>query len=117
VLTEQIDAAKTADLSLEGVTFFARFALLPLACLIGVAMIGLRFCAGIEAALPKREDMRLDPTLEREAANITPTSLHGARAGAAFKAAQPAVSGASAAQPHPAGMTQPTAGVVPKRLI
>jgi len=97
-----------------GMTFYARFGLLPLACLIGAAMIGLRFCAGVESALPKKEDMRLDPTLEREAGNIKPTSLHGARTGGAFQAAPPPT---GAASPHPAGMSQLSAGVAPKRLI
>lgn len=116
-LTSQLEAATTKGATDFSMTFYARFAMLPFACLIGVGMIGLRFCAGIDAALPKKEDMRLDPALEREAGNITPTSLHGGRAGAALRAAAPLQPTASASSPHPAGMTVPSAGVAPKRLI
>jgi hypothetical protein len=119
-MTTLVDQAADKHTAL-GMTYYARFGLLPLACLIGAGMVGLRFCAGIEAGLPRKEDMRLDPTLEREAGNISPTSLHGGRTGAALRAAAAAAANptpsASASQPHPAGMTQPTAGVVPKRLI
>lgn len=115
-LISQIETATTKGVPDFSMTFYARFAMLPLACVIGAGMIGLRFCAGIEAALPKKEDMRLDPALEREAGNITPTSLHGGRTASALRAAAAAPT-VTAAAAHPAGMTVPSAGVAPKRLI
>lgn len=57
----------------------SRFGLLPLACLVGVTLVGLRFCSGVEAGILAGENMRLDPALEREAANISPSSLHAGR--------------------------------------
>ena len=116
-MTSIIDATQDKHASF-GLTFYAQFGFLPLACLIGVAMVGLRFCAGLEAGLPRKEDLRLDPVLEREAANIAPTSLHGPRGGGGvLRAAPPSPPAAAASASHPAGMTQPTAGVAPTRLI
>jgi hypothetical protein len=104
---------------------------LPLACVVAVAIIGLRFCAGVQAGMPVVESMKLDPVLEREAANITPGSLHGGRGAAALRGvavsngnghtAAPAspprqVVAAGAGSPGP-GMMQPSPGVAPRRLI
>src|SRR5438094_38749 len=54
-MTDMVDAAQAHHGS-QSAAFYARFGFLPLACLIGAALIGLRFCAGIEAALPQAED-------------------------------------------------------------
>lgn len=67
-------AAQAAQPS--SLVFYGRFLLLPATCIVGLAMVGLRFCTGVEAAVLQRESMKLDPALEREAANIKPSSLH-----------------------------------------
>lgn len=61
------------------VSFHAKFLLLPLACLVGLVMVALRFNAAVEAAIMQRESGKLDPALEREASNISPSSLHRGR--------------------------------------
>jgi hypothetical protein len=108
-------------------TFHARFSGLPLFCLIGVGFVGFRFSNGVAGGILPKEDIRLDPTLEKEAANIKPGSLIGGRAASALRTVQPAaaaphtpavtaVTPAGAAEVRP-GMLQPTAGDAPKRLI
>jgi hypothetical protein len=84
-MTHQVDAAHSVGNGWASPTFYARFAVLPLACVVAVAIIGLRFCAGVQAGMPVVESMKLDPVLEREAANITPGSLHGGRGAAALR--------------------------------
>lgn len=67
------------EMSAIGMSAIAiRFGAFPTLCLLGVTWLGFRFAAAVEAAI-HREDMKLDPALEREASNISPTSLHGAR--------------------------------------
>lgn len=116
--------------------FYARFCLLPLACLVGIGIVGLRFSNGVMAGIIPKEDMRLDPTLEREAANIKVSSLMGGRSASALRnvtptAAAPTTAIGAAVQPAPAltavtpsgvgevkpGMLQVTAGEAPRRLI
>jgi hypothetical protein len=139
-MTENVDLEMT-DGRWGGLIFHGRFCLLPLACIVGVTVVGLRFSSGVRAGVIPREDMRLDPTLEREAAGIKATSLLGGRNAAALRniAPQPAPSApiipqtpmASAAQPAPSltavtangageikpGMLTATPGEAPRRLI
>jgi hypothetical protein len=120
-MTAEVDAVHAIAQGWAGPTFYARFAGLPLACVVGMTLVGLQYSAGVAAVLPQKEDMRLDPVLEKEAGNISPTSLHGGRSAGALRAATAPVAGAAAgangAVLHPAGMTQPSAGVAPRRLI
>lgn len=60
-----------------GVLFYGRYLVLPLACAAGIAAVGLRFRAGVEAGLLPKEDLRLDPTLEKEISTIKSGSLVG----------------------------------------
>jgi hypothetical protein len=135
-MTQAVDE-QMADGRWGSATFYGRFCVLPLTCLIGVAMIALRFSGGVQAGIIPKEDMRLDPTLEREAANMKATSLIGGRAGAALRnltptaPLQPQSPMANAAQPAPSltavtangqgeikpGMLQAVAGEAPRRLI
>ncbi len=136
MMTKQVDI-EMADGKWGTPVFHARFGLLPLACLVGVGIVGLRFSNGVRAGVIK-EDVRLDPTLEREASGIRASSLLGGRNTAALRSISPppaAVAAstpmASAAQPAPSltaitsggvseitpGMLQATAGEAPKRLI
>ncbi len=108
-------------------TFHARFAGLPLFCLLGVGFVGFRFSHGVAAGILPKEDMRIDPVLEKEAANVKPGSLIGGRTAGALRTVStgpslphtPAVTavttnGASEIKP---GMLHQTAGEAPKRLI
>jgi len=74
------------------VIFYTRFLALPLACICGVALAGLRFAAGVELALMKKENLQLDPELEEEIAQIKPGSIYGSRAGRALDNAVKSVS-------------------------
>jgi hypothetical protein len=113
-MTGEVDRVMTEGSESWGnASFYCRFALLPLACVVGVTMIGLRFGAGVHAGIMPKEDMRLDPVLEKEAGNIKASSLHAGRAGAALRAASAAI---AEKKPIPA-INQVTAGDAPKRLI
>ena len=117
MMTEQVDAIRDASPdALGGATFYARFAFLPIACVAGIAMVGLRFGSGVNAGIIPRESMRLDPVLEREAANVKPGSLHGGRPGNALRN----MNGSNTPErkpsaPAPALAT--SAGEAPRRLI
>ncbi len=70
-----------------GVIFFGKYLLLPVACMAGIASIGLRFRSATFAGLMPREDYRLDPELEKEVANTRASSLvGGGRTAGAFTA-------------------------------
>lgn len=95
--------------------FHLRFGLMPVTCIVGITLVGLRFCSGVEAGVLTAEDNRLDPVLEREAANISPSSLHSGRSSSAFSRAlheesnSPRDTGPSAKSVSP--------GETPQRLI
>jgi len=117
-LTEQLDGAVETG----RIVLFAQYLLLPFVCLLGIAIAGLRFSAGVELGLMRKEMLRLDPALEREAANIKPGSLHAGRTAGAMRQAVGAGSQAGSGQQparRPAGgsITQPSPGEAPKRLI
>ncbi|UCD73875.1 MAG: hypothetical protein JSV91_08750 [Phycisphaerales bacterium] len=138
LMVQSADSAQGAMLSLipgasEGGAHLAlaRFVGLPAVCIAGLALVGLRFCAGVRAAMLPKEDMRLDPELEKEVSNIKPTSLIGGRmAGALSQAVSadppktgggspvpstpPAESPKSASMP---GARELSTGEAPKRLI
>ncbi len=133
LMTEQVDK-HMIDGNWGTPIFYARFFLLPLACLVGVGIIGLRFSSGVMAGILPKEDMRLDPMLEKEAAGMKATSLIGGRSAAALRTVAPAPASTAignAVQPAPAltavtaagtseikpGMLQVTAGDAPRRLI
>jgi hypothetical protein len=59
-----------------GLLFYGRYCVLPLASVIAIAAIGLRFRAGVEAGLLPGESLRLDPELEKEVAKVKAGSLH-----------------------------------------
>lgn len=108
------DAADDLLASAGGAEFYLRYLLLPLTCIIGLALIALRFSAGVEAAII-RIDYRLDPALEREAANIKASSLHGS--GRSTAALGGTMAGAPAAPPAPPSAMQVSPGVAPRRII
>ena len=108
--------------------FLLRYLVLPLTCVIGLVMVGIRFTGGVESALVPHE-MALDPALEQEVSKIRPSSLHGgagrsanALRGAVSKDMQPlagAVGQASPSAPPPSipRATQVSPGTAPRRLI
>lgn len=123
-VTAKIDAAAEAGAAHERlVGSIARYVLLPLAALCAVGMVGLRFDAGVEAGLMKKEDLTLDPTLEAEAGGIQATSLHGGRTAAAMQglgAGVPFGVGSKAVPAPadgPASIRQVSPGESPKRMI
>ena len=81
-LTTALDQPESAATPLPA---YIQFLLLPLTAIVGVLIVAVRFTSGVEASLPSRESMRLDPNLEREASNMSPTSLHGGRAGSVLQ--------------------------------
>jgi hypothetical protein len=109
-------AISEAAPNFEGGTimFYLQFGLLPVVAIVGVTLIGLRFCSAVELALLPREDQRIDPALEREAANISPSSLHGGRTGDALK--RTLVTAPNGEDRLPSA-TQLSPGNAPKRLI
>lgn len=111
-MTQQVDLLIGDSLDNWGTpTFYCRFAVLPLACVVGVTMIGLKFATGVHAGIIQKESMRLDPALEREAANVKPSSLHGGRATAAMNML------ASADRQPVAAAAAPSGEAPPRRLI
>jgi hypothetical protein len=125
-MTQEVDR-QMVDGRWGDATFHARFSGLPLFCLIGVGFVGFRYAHGVSAGILPKEDIRLDPALEKEAGNIKPGSLIGGRTAAALRnvssgpaaphtPAVTAVTTGGAAEVRP-GMLQPTAGEAPKRLI
>lgn len=77
VMIAQVESYRSGAAGGAGfIAFYGRFFVIPLTAVLGSALIGLRFSAGVEAARMPREPI-LDPELEAEAANISATSLHG----------------------------------------
>lgn len=103
---------------LGAVEFYTRFGLMPAACIVGITLVGLRYCSSLEGALPQRERMRFDPALEREASNITPTSLHGGRSGSVFnRAINPSYESSDSSEKAMPSARSVSPGDQPKRLI
>lgn len=82
IITEQVEIATATGTQFS---FYAKFLLLPVVCIVGILMIGLRFGAAARKGLPDPRPY-LDPELEKETAGVSPTSLHGSgRTAGAFK--------------------------------
>ncbi len=60
------------------IVFFARHLLLPLVALMTVVLCAMRFRDGVENGMFSREIAEADAALEREASNVSATSLRGA---------------------------------------
>lgn len=99
------------------VEFYTRFLLLPAACIVGITLVGWRYCSSLEGSLPQRERMRFDPALEREASNITPTSLHSGRSGSVFNRAISETDSPEAREQSMPSARGVSPGEQPKRLI
>ena len=83
--------------------------------MVGIGIVCGRFSAGVEAGVMMRENLALDPVLEREAANIKATSLYGSRTAGALQRTVSGSSGAVRAVGSPEPDTEPNAR--PKRVI
>lgn len=71
-----------------GLIFYGRYLVLPLACMCGIALVGLRFRAAVEAGLI-RENWQIDPELEAEASNVLADNLvAGGRNSGALRVAE-----------------------------
>jgi hypothetical protein len=113
-ICEHVDAFRTASNAPEGaplaetLRFYGQLGLLPIAALLGVTAIGLRFRAGVEAGLMPREDLRLDPELEREISKIKSSSLVGG-GGRSAGALRGVLSTGSGGEPDPRKPAEPSA--------
>ena len=116
-LVNQVDHADGEGQSLA-VSFvpIARHLLLPLVCITGLALVGLRFSDGVRMGLIRKEVLTLDPALEREAGNIRLSSLHGGRGAAAMRQAE-LREDTSAKAKTPKSETPKPKEKLPKRLI
>ena len=88
-------------------------------CGVGCVLIMWRFGGGVEPLLPE-EMHRLDPALEKETANMSVTSLHGGRSGAALNRvmdSQKKAADAAAMDDKLPRANQVSAGDSPKRII
>lgn len=131
-------AASTEPLTASAsLSFYARFLMLPIACVVTAVVVGVRFGSGVEAALIAAESQKLDPALENEISKIKPSSLHGggAASGAFTRALQAEAARASGGKRRNAdddsspqtppsresgrmpSATKVSAGEVPRRLI
>ena len=110
-LTTEVDGGRDGGLS---PTFYARFLLLPTASAIGFILVGFQFSSAVGAVLLKRDG--LDPELEREASNVSATSLHGASrsAGALSKALE---ADRKKKKKKAQSMSRMSPGEMPRRLI
>jgi hypothetical protein len=118
-LVEQVDARHVADgltglAAAGGIVAVARYVVMPITCLVGIALVAQRFNAGIRAGTFQKEDFALDPALEVEAANVKPGSNHGSRAAAAMRSALNSDDDRPAEKLSRRTVSQ---GSVPKRLI
>ncbi len=100
-------------------TFFMRFLLMPAISVMGFIVIGFRFSGAVASVLLSSQAMRLDPVLEKEAANVSATSLHGAgRSAGALQRAMEATAPTPPTQRRREPVTsRVSAGEVPRRLI
>jgi len=98
---------------------WTRSVILPVICGLGCVLIMWRFGRGVEPLLPE-EMHRLDPELEKETSNISVTSLHGGRSGAALNrmidSQKKAADAAAQADTLPRA-NQVSVGDSPKRII
>jgi len=119
-MIQEVEIARYRNVgSSFGLPYYARFLLLPGLSLLGFVLLGFRFSGALEGVLPVKAGEALDPALEREASNITASSLHstGRSAGALGRTVV-----AEAKQPPPAkrpmpAATQVSVGTAPKRLL
>jgi hypothetical protein len=110
-----VDAANAAEEGGFSPAFWGRFLLLPVASAAGFVLVGLQFSSAVVAVLLRRQVF--DPELEKEAANVAATSLHGTgrSAGALTKALQ--ADKAKKKKKKAQSIGRMSAGDAPKRLI
>jgi hypothetical protein len=84
-LTAEMDGRIAETAGGKPLGIYARYIILPLTCLFGIALVAQRFNSGIRAGAYQKESFELDPVLEAEAANVKPGSHHGSRAAAAMR--------------------------------
>ncbi len=110
-MTAAMDHPDSGPIAVPGLV---QFLLLPLIAIVGLLVVAVRFSSGLEASLLPRESMRLDPRLEREASNISPTSLHGGRADSVLSST---LGRFESDQDHTPSAREVSRGETPRRLI
>ena len=78
------DASRNGSADHVALVYYGRYLVIPIMCIIGVTLVGLRFSAGVELGLVPWDDVDYDPTVEGEASGVKPSSLMGGRAGGAL---------------------------------
>jgi hypothetical protein len=111
-----------ASTSGGGPLFYGRFFLLPMTCVVGTVLVGLKFSAGVEAAMIPL-DFRLDPALEKEAANVKASTLHGGGRNAVALRGMLGPERRGSVEPDPQPVAEPppatklSPGTAPRRII
>ena len=111
-MTGQVDAYREGPAQAMGpFVFYARFLVMPIASLIGLALVYLRFSASVELMILAGDEFLVDATIEDEASSVQ-VGVSGSRTSRAFdQAVAPAEE--RPLQTPPAPVTYDT----PKRLI
>ncbi|MCA9290553.1 MAG: hypothetical protein KDA25_05460 [Phycisphaerales bacterium] len=110
-------------------SFILEYAILPVICLIAVIVIARQFSVGVRSGIDSHDALAIDPELEREAANMRPTSLlnHGRGRlpdvltkgvqGTESQTSDPAPIRAIGGTAAPTSATTVAVGRAPKRII
>ncbi len=113
-MTGQVDAYRDGPAQAMGpIMFYARFLVMPVACLIGLALVYLRFSASVELTILAGDEFLVDPEIESEASSVQ-VGKSGTRTSHALDQAVTA----QEQQPIQAPITSElSTTVAPKRLI
>ena len=117
-MTWQVDEYQNSPAQVLGpFIFFARYLLLPVASVIGIFLVCLRFTAGVELMVTTTSEHHVDPDIENEASGVKVSDASGSRAA---RAMSQMVNQTTSGQPHVEASplaSQVSKGVMPKRLI
>jgi hypothetical protein len=110
------DAARNGSVDHIALVYYGRYLVIPIMCIIGATLVGLKFGAGVELGLVPWDEVDYDPTVEGEASGVKPSSLMGGRAGGAL-GRMLTTPGSSESDAKLPSATKVTAGEAPRRLI
>jgi len=106
-MTASVDAYLSGPVSALGpFVFYARYLLLPGACLVGVVLAYLRFASSVEQAIIQGDALRVDPDIEDEASGVIVAAKGSRTANALNRLAE---------EEHVRNQPQPAAAPVPPR--
>jgi len=127
-MTASVDAYLSGPVSAMGpFIFYARYLLLPGACLVGVVLAYLRLASGVEQAIIQGDALRVDPDIEDEASGVIVTAKGGRTANALNRLAEeeqarnrPVAAPVPPRPPRPAAPERPAVAPkpeMPRRII